>query len=100
MIYYKKKWNSFLQIYTLFHFLFSLNIRINITKFKRKKKFLSGVICVFCGWILIQYSVLYKSYRLWIQWNLETLNDENNIDKIIDSWSNKSTALLKCQLIF
>lgn len=75
-----------------------INIRINITKFKEKKYFYP-ISVYFVQWILIQYSV-YESYKLWIQWNLETLNDENNIDKIIDFWSDESTALLKCQLIF
>lgn len=77
-----------------FHWIFELILPNS----KEKNIFLSGI--YFVQWILIQYSVLYKSYRLWIQWNLKTLNNENNIDKIIDSWSDESIALLKCQLIF
>lgn len=76
-----------------FHWIFEL-ILLN-----SKKIYFYPISVYFVQWILIQYSV-YESYKLWIQWNLETLNDENNIDKIIDFWSDESTALLKCQLIF
>lgn len=80
-----------------FHWIFELIFELILLNSKKKNIFIRYLCILYNGF---WYNILYMNHKLWIQWNLETLNDENNIDKIIDSWSDESTALLKCQLIF